>query len=254
MLEPHKQAEIDSRTEQFMAHDATKPFGWGGESWVKWATIAEAFARLGVARGARVLDVGVGSGWTSALLAESGYAVTAVDLVPANVAAAQARADRWDVDVDARVADMDALALDVPPFQAVLVFDALHHSTRPDRVVANLAGHVAPGGWVLFGEPSLLHAVSPHARAVSRDLGWTERGVGVRRLRRACRAAGLTESRRFFEGGRPYASRGREFAVELVRLVAANVAVAPRTHVWLAAGRPAVAVSGIRPRNLAEER
>ena len=238
MLEPHKQAEIDSRTAEFLAHDATKPFGWGGESWVKWATIAEAFARLGIPRGARVLDLGAGSGWTSALLAESGYAVTAVDLVPANADATRARATRWSLDVDARAADMDALALDLPPFDAVLVFDALHHSTRQREVVANVARHLAPGGWALFGEPSVLHTISPHARDVNRDLGWTERGVRLRALRRDCRAAGMTRFRRFFEGGRPYESRGREFAVQLIRLAAANIAVAPRTHVWLAASRP----------------
>src|SRR5919201_1461221 len=48
MLEPHKQAEIDTRTAEFMAHEASKPFGWGSEHWGRWQTVVEALARLGV--------------------------------------------------------------------------------------------------------------------------------------------------------------------------------------------------------------
>jgi SAM-dependent methyltransferase len=235
-LEAHKRAEIESRTEAFMAGEASKPFGWGPEHWVRWATVVEALARLGVAPGASVLDVGCGPGWTSLFLAESGFRVTAVDLVPANVELAAARARRWGLEADFRVADMDELQVG-GGFDAALVYDALHHSTRPSAVVARVAAHLRPGGWALFGEPSWLHDISPGAKRVTRDLGWHERGIQVRALKRACSDAGLGDFRRFFQGTYPYEGRGRAFAWQLVRLVSANFAVAPQALVWLAARR-----------------
>jgi 2-polyprenyl-3-methyl-5-hydroxy-6-metoxy-1,4-benzoquinol methylase len=242
VLEAHKQAEIDEHERDRHDRPAVwqKPFGteWRGAYWAKWAVMDSALDRLGIPEGAAILDVGCGPGWTSLFLAESGYRPTGVDLAPAHVEISQARARRWGVEADFLVADMDDLSLDAE-FDAVLVFDALHHSTRQRAVVANIARHLRPGGWVLFGEPSLLHGLSPSARRTQRERGWVERGVGVRRLKRDCRAAGLGNFRRFYEGTDPYGSRTTEFAWQLIRLVAANVALAPQTSVWLAAQRPA---------------
>jgi SAM-dependent methyltransferase len=234
--EPHKRAEIESRDRDFMAGEASKPFGWESYHWVKWATIAEALRRLGMPQGAAVLDVGCGPGWTSMFLAESGYRVTAVDLVPANVELTRARADRWGLKVDARVADMDELELGAS-FDLVLVYDALHHSSRQADVVRGVAAHLRPGGWALFGEPSWLHDFSPRARRDARERGWRERGVRLRALRRDCRAAGLGDFRRFFQGTQPYERRGLGFTWQLLRLLAANLAVAPGAQLWLAAHR-----------------
>jgi SAM-dependent methyltransferase len=118
------------------------------------------------------------------------------------------------------------------------LFDSLHHSRRQADVVRGIARHLRPGGWVVFGEPSWLHAISPHARRVSREQGWVERGVTLRSLRRDCRHAGLGNFRRFFEPTRPYETRGRGFAWNLLCLVGANFLVAPQFLRWLAAQKP----------------
>jgi 2-polyprenyl-3-methyl-5-hydroxy-6-metoxy-1,4-benzoquinol methylase len=239
-LEPHKQAEVDEheRDRRERPEVLRKPFGpeWGSQYWPKWGTIVEAFCRLGVEPGARVLDVGCGPGWTSLFLEESGYRPTGIDIAPAHVEISRMRAERWGLGATFATADMDDFELG-EEFDAALVFDALHHSHRQHDVVANIARHLRPGGWVLFGEPSWLHTVSPAARRVGRERGWVERGVTVRALKRDCRAAGLGDFRRFFEGTGPYESRTRGFAWELVRLVAGNVAFAPRMSIWLAARR-----------------
>jgi hypothetical protein len=69
-------------------------------------------------------------------------------------------------------------------------------------------------------------------------MGWIENGVFVGGLKRDCRAAGLGEFRRFFEGTQPYERRGRGFLREMGKLTAANVWVAPQTSIWLAACKP----------------
>lgn len=243
MLEQHKLAEIEEHERSLRedpAPNLRKPFGpeWGISYWVKWATIVEALTRLGIAPGARVLDVGCGVGWSTVFLAEAGYRCVGVDMSEPSLGIANQRAARWQVPATFKAADMDDFALD-EHFDAALVFDALHHSRRHPEAVVSIARHLNPGGWAIFGEPSWLHYISPHARRASKELGWTERGVLVRALKRHCQAAGLTTFRRFFEGTRPYESRGSEFVWQLVRLVAANFAVAPQASVWLAAQKPA---------------
>jgi 2-polyprenyl-3-methyl-5-hydroxy-6-metoxy-1,4-benzoquinol methylase len=241
-LEPNKRAEIDTARESLdsgEAHLFRKPFGapWGIEPFLKWATIGYALEALGTAPDTEILDLGCGEGWTSVFLAESGYRPTGIDLAPARIEMAVARAARWSVEATFAVGDMDELDLG-RRFDVVLVYDALHHSARQRAVVANVARHLRPGGWALFGEPSWLHAVSPAARRTTRELGWIERGIRIRRLRHDCAAAGLSEFRRFFEPTRPYERRVRGFGWQAVRLAAADVAVAPQASVWLAAKRP----------------
>jgi SAM-dependent methyltransferase len=240
MDEPHKRAEVESRTPEVMAAEAYKPFGWshgwGPECFLQWATVTEMLHALAIAPPAEVLDLGCGPGWASAFLAEAGYRATGVDLVPANIDTARARAGRWGLDARFEVGDMDDLDLG-RTFDAALVLDALHHSTRQGAVLAGLARHLRRGAWVLFGEPSVLHGISPHARRVSRERGWTERGIALRRLRRDLRTAGFGELRRFFGATRPYASRWRGLGGQGARLVGSNLAVAPQMHLWVAARR-----------------
>lgn len=253
-MERHKQAEIDSRTPHVMAREARKPFGWshgwGAECWLQWAAVTEMLHRLAIAPPARVLDVGCGPGWTTAFLAEAGHEATGVDLVAANVEVARERAARWGLD-SARFERADMEALDLGrEFDAALLMDALHHSTRPGQALAGVARHLRPGGWLLIGEPSWLHGLSPLARRTSRELGWTERGLSVRRLRRGLRAAGFGEVRRFYGPTRPYEGR-LGLLWQGARLVGANVAAAPQMHVWLAARKengPARPAKGERGR------
>jgi 2-polyprenyl-3-methyl-5-hydroxy-6-metoxy-1,4-benzoquinol methylase len=235
-----KQAEIDSRRDWLDGDhpEQVKPFGppWSSWYWTRWALVAEAFGRLGVIPPAKILDVGSGTGWTTCFLAESGFRPTGVDIAPAAIDLARRRADRWGVQANFQVGDMDDLELG-EHFGAVLVFDALHHSLRPGDVVASVARHLEPGGWVLFGEPSLLHRISPRARRTTEQLGWTEEGVSVRALKTHCAEAGLGQFRRFYQGTAPYEGRLKGFGWEALRLAAANVAFAPQVPVWLAAQR-----------------
>ncbi len=237
-VEQNKLDEI--ATAEASKHDpktTRKPFGppWPPSYWGKWQTIAFALKALDIPEGASVLDVGTGVGWTTVFLAEAGFRATGVDIAPASIEIAKERARRTGVHADFAVADMDTMELD-RQFDAVLVFDALHHSTRPEMVVNRISKHLLPGGWVLFGEPSWLHGLSPGARRASRELGWIERGVFVSPLKRHCAASGLGNFHRFYEGTEPYASPSG-FVWQLARLVGARLTCAPQMSIWLAAQR-----------------
>lgn len=235
--EPNKQAEIRTARESLKGggpHLNAKPFhpAWGIEPWIKWATIARALEVCGAHPGESVLDLGCGEGWTTLFLAEAGFRPTGLDLAPARVEMAETRAQRWGNAARFEVGDMDVFDLRCT-FDGVLLYDALHHSLRQAQVLRRAAAHLRPGGWIVIGEPSWLHGISPHARRTSRELGWVERGVVLRALRRDCTAAGLVGLSRVFEPTRPFARRGLGFVHELGRLGLATLAVAPRSSVWL---------------------
>lgn len=221
-----------------MEAESRKPFGFPAVYWVKWAAIIDSFERLGVKPGSKILDLGCGAGWTSIFLAESGFKVVGVDIVPSNVDVAKARAKKLRLPCTFQVGDMDNFALK-EKFDAVLVFDALHHTIRQPKVIRNIAKHLNPGGWVLCGEPSILHTISPEARRTTREEGVIERGITVRSIKRDCRKAGLGNYRRFFESTRPYESRIKGFSWQLIRLVSANFFFAPQASLWFAAQKPA---------------
>lgn len=234
--EPHKRAEVASRTEEFMDREASKPFGWSPAHFVEWATIEFMLGRLGIPAGARVIDIGSGSGWTSLFLAEAGYSVDGYDLVPANVDLARRRAARWGSAARFHVADMEALP-DGEESDAALVFDSLHHSGRQRAVLESLSRRIRPGGWLLLGEPTWLHRLSPGARATTRELGWLERGLRLRELERDLEAVGFEPPRRFFQPTAPYEGRVCGFGWQMLRLLGANLLVAPQGHYWIAARR-----------------
>jgi len=232
----HKRAEVESRTAEFMEHEASKPFGWSPLHFIEWATVESMLETIRLPPHSKFLDIGCGSGWTSLFLAEAGYEVIGYDLVPANVELARRRAERWGSSARFEIADMEDLpAGDL--VDAVLLFQALHHTARQHVALRAIGGRLRPGGWLLLSEPSWLHRFSPEARATRREAGWMERGLSLRRLRRDIREAGFLEIRRFFGPTRPYEGRGRGFVWQLARLVGANVWVAPQAHIWLAARR-----------------
>lgn len=236
MIDSHKHAEIASRTPEFMAHEASKPFGWTPLHFIEWATVESMLETVRLPKGACILDIGCGSGWTSLFLAEAGYDVVGYDLVPANVFLARQRAERWGSSARFEVADME----DLPPgdpVDAVLLFQALHHTSGQRASLRAIASRLRPDGWLLLSEPTWLHRFSPEARATRRDRGWMERGLGLRALRGDLRDAGFVEIRRFFQPTRPYEGRARGFLWQLVRLIGANLWVAPQAHLWLAARR-----------------
>ena len=235
-LDPHKRAEVESRTPELLAYEATKPFMAGAAHFVEWATVAAMLEAIALPQDARLLDIGCGGGWTTLFLAEMGYSVTGYDLVAANIELARQRAQRWSSSAQFEVADMEQLPAGEPA-DAALIFDALHHSTRERAVLEAVGRRLRPGGWLLLCEPTWLHNLSPGARAMRRRRGWVERGFTVRGLRRDLRAAGFRRPRRFFQPTRPYEGRRLALARQLVELVAADLFVMPRAHLWLMAQR-----------------
>lgn len=155
-------------------HLLTKPFydlahkhsRWAGEGldadthrhFCDFANMAMALA---LPPGARVLEIGCGSGWLTEYFARLGYDVTGLDISPALIEMARERLSKVPYGADHEtplryrflVHDIEAEPL-AETFNAIICYDALHHLEAEQRVLANLAAMLAEGGqlFVLEGE------------------------------------------------------------------------------------------------------
>jgi SAM-dependent methyltransferase len=106
-----------------------------------------------LAAGARVADVGCGTGHAIVLLAGSFPASTFVGYDLATDAIARARAEAAGLG-NARFEVRDAARLAVEqPFDVVFVFDAIHDQVAPAAVLERICAALAPGGTFVMVEP-----------------------------------------------------------------------------------------------------
>jgi SAM-dependent methyltransferase len=136
-------------------------------------------AALALEPGARILDVGCGSGWLCEYFARFGYEVTGIDISPALIELARERLQRVPFAVDHEtelryrfvIHDIENAPLK-ETFDAIVCYDALHHFENERAVLANLASMLDYGGqlFVLEGErPPAGSATEEELRSVMRE-------------------------------------------------------------------------------------
>ncbi|MEM6756577.1 MAG: class I SAM-dependent methyltransferase [Planctomycetota bacterium] len=102
----------------------------------------------------RLLDLGAGGGHLACHLADADHHVTAVDLSTDMLAQCRALIPNATViEGDMRTLDLAAPPHGLPPFDAVLLTDAVDYMTTPDdaaAAVATVARHLRPGGLAMI--------------------------------------------------------------------------------------------------------
>ena len=141
---------------------------------------------------ARLLDVGCGTGWTSAFFARRGYRVTGVDIAPDMIAQAQRLKEREGLaNLDFVVRDYEDMAFP-EPFDSVVFYNSLHHAVDEALAVRAVYGALRPGGVCVTSEPGRGHGQSAEARAAVARYGVTEKDMPPRLIVQLGRAAGFT--------------------------------------------------------------
>jgi protein-L-isoaspartate(D-aspartate) O-methyltransferase len=95
---------------------------------------------LGVRAGDRILEVGTGSGYQAAVLAQLGAEVTSLEIVPELDERARAALASAGYDVDVHLADGSHGWPDSAPYDGIIV------TAAPDAVPETLLDQLAPGG------------------------------------------------------------------------------------------------------------
>ena len=119
---------------------------------VRFGYIRDVLVRtLGVdPAGKRVLDIGCGGGFLAEECAALGCAVTGIDPSAPSIAQAAAHARRAGLTIAYGVARGEALPFAAATFEIVCCCDVLEHVDDLDRVIAETARVLMPGGVYLF--------------------------------------------------------------------------------------------------------
>ena len=142
-------------------HDRWQGDGLDADSHRHFCDFANLAVALALPSGARILDVGCGSGWLCEYFARFGYDVTGIDISPDLIALARERlrhvpfASDLETGLKHRflVHDIEAAALD-QTFDAIICYDALHHFEDERAVLKHLFAMLDYGGqlFVIEGE------------------------------------------------------------------------------------------------------
>lgn len=107
---------------------------------------AEFIARLGLARGERVLDVACGTGNLTIPAARTGASVTGIDIAPNLVAQAGARAAAEGLAITLDVGNAEQLPYGRGTFDTIVTMFGAMFAARPELVASELARVACPGG------------------------------------------------------------------------------------------------------------
>lgn len=142
-------------------HDRWTGDGLDADTQRHFIDFANMAAALALPPGARLLDIGCGSGWLCEYFARLGYDVTGLDISPALIELAGERLGKVPYGADHEtplryrflVHDIESEPLG-ETFDAIICYDALHHFADEHRVLANLSAMLPNGGqlFVLEGE------------------------------------------------------------------------------------------------------
>jgi 2-polyprenyl-3-methyl-5-hydroxy-6-metoxy-1,4-benzoquinol methylase len=183
--------------------------------------------------GMRFVELGCGSGWMTRFVARHGLDAHGYDISPQMIEIARERAREEGVDATFEVADFESLDL-ARGFDACLTYDALHHSARPELVVASARRALKPGGRLLVSEPNWKQRYQ--GRGAAGEFGTTELGYSPRRLKQLLRAEGFTDVRRFHNNRkRLFGNRPADVLAHLAEPLVYRALGPFWTQIWLRA-------------------
>lgn len=98
----------------------------------------------------RLLDIGCGGGVLTEEFARMGCQAVGIDISPRSIAVAQAHAAQSGLSIDYRTGEATSLPFEEGSFEAVSCCDMLEHVSDWERVIAESARVLKPGGLFLF--------------------------------------------------------------------------------------------------------
>jgi ubiquinone/menaquinone biosynthesis C-methylase UbiE len=142
--------------------------------------------------GSRVIEYGPGNGNISLLLATMGMQVTAIDIGPDYIEIIRRRAENQGIAISALVGEFGDPPADGEPVDAIVFYEAFHHTSDHLGLIRTLRRRLKPQGRILFtGEPIIDDESGPWIGP------WGVRldGVSLMAMRRyRCLELGFTES------------------------------------------------------------
>ena len=162
-------------------------------------------------KGASILEYGCGTGFTTILLAASGYDITAVDINAEALQVVDRLAETRGLSLTTFNGEFGSVPDEGRTFDIVVFYEAFHHCLDFPDLLITLAKRLKPHGAIIFaGEPIYEDFPKPwglrmdgHAVQAIRKLGWLELGFNERFFCDIVTGAGFRMSKRTFDVGPP---------------------------------------------------
>lgn len=192
------------------------------------ARIVDAFVRLtGLPGGARVADLGCGSGVFTELLSRAGYDCTGVDISPKLVALGRRKYPM----VEFIEGDIEHLPFPSGSFDGVMLSGVVHHLPDPSRCAAEVARVLRPGGKFMAFDPNrmnpFMYLYRDRTSPLYSSVGVTEneRPVLAREVAAVFERAGLRVSSHYLSGlaYRYVASSGARLLLPVYNFIDATI-------------------------------
>lgn len=151
---------------------------------------------------AKILDLGVGTGWTSVFYALRGYHVTAQDIAPDMIDLANKNKEKHNlINIDFIVGDYEELSFK-NEFDAAVFYDSLHHTIDEKSALKSVYQALKPGGILITVEPGEGHSTSQNAIKAMKEFGVTEKDMQPEIIISIAKELGFSDyqiyQRRFF--------------------------------------------------------
>ena len=147
----------------------------------------------------RVLDLGCGTGWTSAFFSLRGHAVVGQDIAPDMVELAYRNRKRFGAEeLEFVVSDYESLRFD-SEFDGAVFYDSLHHAEDEGAAIASAFRALKPGGVLITHEPGVGHSKQPHSVEAMKQYGVNEKDMPPARIFELGRRAGFTSYESFVD-------------------------------------------------------
>ena len=141
---------------------------------------------------ARLLDLGCGTGWTSAFFARRGYRVVGQDIAPDMIEYAERNRVRYEAsDLEFVLSDYESLNF-TDPFDCAVFYDSLHHAVDERAALESVHRALRPGGVLITHEPGAGHSKGPDSMRAMELYGVTEKDMPPSHIRDLCRAIGFS--------------------------------------------------------------
>lgn len=147
---------------------------------------------------ARILDLGVGSGWTSVFLSLAGYDVVGVDIAADMIDLARNNQARYGAEsVEFVVSDYEGLGFE-EEFDAAIFYDSLHHAVDEKEALACAHRALKSGGILVCHEPAAGHADAVESVKARELYDITEKDMPPERIVEVGREVGFSTHALYF--------------------------------------------------------
>lgn len=131
---------------------------------------------------ARILDLGVGTGWTSVMYARNGYDVVGQDIAPAMIALAEkSRVRNPPMALRFVVSDYETMGM-IGEFDGAVFYDSLHHAVDEAAALRAVFRALRPGGVLVTLEPGEGHSTNEETLREVAKFGVTEKDMPPHRI------------------------------------------------------------------------